>query len=98
MIDNQQSQVETDAPRDFDFAQARLAYSIIGVLLEHTSATGDLVALMAQALDEDAKHALTDTPVWNAYLESRRALKSAEADMERFTAAMKQLADSIDEA
>lgn len=98
MMDNQQSQVETDAPRDFDFAQARLAYSIIGVLLEHTSATGDLVALMAQALDEDAKQALTDTPVWNAYLESRRALKSAEADMERFTAAMKQLADSIDEA
>ena len=92
MTDEQQGNDAENTPRDLDFAQARLAHSIIGVLLEHTSATGDLVALMAQALDEDAKNALTNTPVWNAYLESRRALKNSETDMERFTEAMKQLA------
>lgn len=83
----------SSAPRDMDFAQARLAYSIIEILLEHTTATNDLVALMAQALDEDTKNALTNTPQWNAYLESRRAMKNGEADMERFSAMMRQLGE-----
>lgn len=80
------------APRDLDASQARLAYSIIEILLGHTQATQDLVALMAQALDEDTKNALTNTPQWEAYLESRRAMKRAETDLEKFTEAMKALA------
>jgi hypothetical protein len=79
------------APRDLDRAQARLAYSIIKTLLEHTRVTGDLVALMAQTLDEDTLKALTATPHWAAYLDSRRALERARADMERFADAMTRL-------
>jgi hypothetical protein len=77
---------------DLDHAQARLAYSIIETLLGHTQATQDLIALMAQALDEDTKNALTNTPQWEAYLESRRAMKRAETDLENFTEAMNNLA------
>lgn len=80
------------APRDLDFSQARLAYSIIETLLGHTQATQDLIALMAQTLNEDTKNALTNTPQWEAYLESRRALKRAETHLEEFTAVMKDLA------
>ena len=85
-------------PRDLDFAQAQLAYSIIESLLEHTRVISDLIALMAQTLDEDTTKALTQTPVWTAYLDSRRALEHTRADIEEFADAMKQLDPEIDQA
>jgi hypothetical protein len=80
-----------DAPRDLDGEQARLAYAIIATLLEHTRITGDLIALMAQALDEDTLKALTNTPYWAAYLDSRRAMERANTDMEKFVQVMTAL-------
>ena len=80
-----------DAARDLDYAQARLAYSIIGSLLEHTAVLSDLVALMAQVIDEDTTRALTQTPNWTAYLESRRRMEATRADVEKFTEIMKGL-------
>lgn len=77
--------------RDLDFEQARLAYSIIQSLLEHTRIVSDLVAVMAQTLDEDTQRALTQTPNWAAYLESRRTLERTRADVEKFAEAMKGL-------
>jgi hypothetical protein len=84
------------APRDLDFAQARLAYSIIGSLLEHARVLSDLVALMAQVIDEDTTRALTQTPNWAAYLESRRAMERTRTDVEKFTEIMKQLGGEDD--
>ena len=78
-------------PSDLDSAQARLAYSIIQSLLDHTRVVSDLIALMAQTLDEDTTKALTQTPVWTAYLDSRRALERTRADVEKFSEVMKQL-------
>lgn len=77
--------------RDLDFEQARLAYSIIESLLEHTSVVSDLIALMAQVLDEDTTKALTNTPQWKAYLDSRRAMEKTRDDVERFAEVMKSL-------
>jgi hypothetical protein len=77
--------------RDLDFAQARLAYSIIQSLLEHTTVLSDLVALLAQVIDEDTTRALTQTPNWAAYLESRRRMKATQADVEKFAEMMKAL-------
>jgi hypothetical protein len=79
------------APRDLDFEQARLAYSIIESLLEHTRVVSDLVALMAQVLDEDATKAVTNTPHWQAYLDSRRTMEKTRTDVEKFTEMMKKL-------
>lgn len=79
------------APRDLDFEQARLAYSIIESLLEHTRVISDLIALMAQALDPETTKALTGTPHWQAYLDSRRALERTRNDVERFAELMKSL-------
>ena len=81
------------ATRDLDFEQARLAYSIIQSLLEHTRIVSDLVAVMAQTLDEDTQRALTQTPNWAAYLESRRTLERTRADVEKFAEVMKQLSE-----
>ncbi|MCP9496150.1 MAG: hypothetical protein MSG64_17005 [Pyrinomonadaceae bacterium MAG19_C2-C3] len=95
MNDTHDSSTTNDAPLPaLDYEHARLAFSIIQVLLETNDATGDLVALMAQALDEDTKHALTNTPVWTNYLDSRRALHAAQADMEKFSEAMNKLEEA----
>ncbi|MFN2456278.1 MAG: hypothetical protein ABR577_18925 [Pyrinomonadaceae bacterium] len=84
------------APQNFGLEAARLAYSIIESLLDHTRVTGDLVALMAQVLDEDTVKALTGTPNWSAYLDSRRALQRTHANIERFTEIMTKLSDDAD--
>ena len=91
MSDQQPS--DDDKPRDLDQQQARLAYSIINSLLEHTRVVSDLIALMAQTLDEDTTKALTHTPVWTAYLDSRRAMERTRADVETFAEFMKSLSD-----
>lgn len=64
--------------------QAELAHSIIESLLEHTKVVSDLIALMAQALDQDTTKALTMTPQWQAYLESRRRMDQTRAEVEKF--------------
>jgi hypothetical protein len=79
------------APRDLDYEQARLAYSIIQSLIEHTRVVSDLIAVMAQVLDEDTTKALTQTPTWTAYLDSRRSLERTHADVERFAETLKQI-------
>ncbi len=75
------------------YEQARLAYTIIESLLEHTRVLSDLVALMAQALGEETADALTQTPHWSAYMESRRALETTRTDLERFTEVWTKLAE-----
>ena len=67
-----------------DLDQNELAHSIIESLLDHTRVVSDLIALMAQALDEDTTKALTMTPQWQAYLESRRRMETTRAEVEKF--------------
>ncbi len=81
---------------DLDFQQAQLAYSIIERLLEHTRVVSDLVAMMAQVLDDDTTKALTQTPTWTAYLDSRRALEKTKADVEKFAEILTGLQDLED--
>ena len=82
---------DKDDPRDLDFEQAQLAYSIIQNLVEHTRIVSDLIALMAQGLDEDTTKALTQTPTWTAYLDSRRSMERTRADIEKFAEILHQL-------
>jgi hypothetical protein len=84
---------DSDKPRDLDQEQARLAYSIIESLLDHTRVVSDLIALMAQTLDQDTTKALTQTPVWTAYLDSRRSLERTRDDVEKFAEIMKSLSE-----
>ena len=48
--------------------------------------------MMAQVLDEDTTKALTQTPTWTAYLDSRRALEKTRTDVETFAEILKNLA------
>ena len=70
--------------------QSELAHSIIESLLDHTRVVSDLIALMAQALDEDTQKALTLTPQWQAYLESRRGLEQTREEVEKFVELLKK--------
>ena len=82
---------EQNNARDLDFVQAQLAYSIIENLIEHTRIVSDLIALMAQVLDEDTTKALTQTPTWTAYLDSRRSMERTRNDIEQFAEILNQL-------
>ncbi|HEV7889550.1 MAG TPA: hypothetical protein VGP08_02870 [Pyrinomonadaceae bacterium] len=77
------------------YEQARLAYTIIQSLLEHTRVTQDLVALMAQVLGEDTQDALVNTPHWAAYMDSRRALERTREDVEKFAQVWTRLAEEL---
>jgi hypothetical protein len=70
--------------------QSELAHSIIEALLDHTRVVSDLIALMAQALDDDTQKALTQTPQWQAYLESRRQIEQTREEVEKFVEMMKK--------
>lgn len=88
MFENPDNNVK---PIDLDYEQAQLAYSIIENLIEHTRVVSDLIAMMAQVLDEDTTRALTQTPTWTAYLDSRRAMEKTREDIEKFAEVLKQL-------
>ena len=71
--------------------QSELAHSIIEALLDHTRVVSDLIALMAQALDQDTTKALIQTPQWQAYLESRRRMETTRAEVEQFVEISRRL-------
>ena len=86
----------TERPKNLAYEQARLAYTIIQALLEHTRVTQDLVALMAQTLDEETQKALVNTPHWAAYLDSRRVLERTREDIEKFAEVWTRLAEELE--
>lgn len=91
MTDEPTNIPETGVP---DLDQAELAHSIIESLLEHTRVISDLIAVMAQALDQDTTKALTLTAQWQSYLESRRQMEHTRKDVEKFVELMKKSDDA----
>ena len=91
MIDEQANPTDSTPP-DPDLDQAELAHSIIESLLDHTRVVSDLIAVMAQALDQDTTKALTLTAQWQSYLESRRKMEQTHKDVEKFVAIVKKSA------
>ena len=84
------------AVQNLAYEQARLAYTIINALLEHTRVTQDLVALMAQVLSEDTQEALVNTPHWAAYMDSRRVLERTRQDVEKFAGVWTRLSEEVE--
>lgn len=91
-----ESEQQPAASHGLAYEQARLAYTIIQALLEHTRVTQDLVALMAQVLGEDTQDALVNTPHWAAYLDSRRVLEHTRQDVEKFAEVWTRLAEELE--
>jgi hypothetical protein len=89
MADEQRILHSTPAADD-GLTPTELAHSIIESLLDHTAVVSDLIALMAQALDQDTTKALTLTPQWQAYLESRRQMEQTREQVERFVESVKK--------
>jgi len=81
-----EQRISLSTPADDDLTPTELAHSIIESLLDHTRVVSDLIALMAQALDQDTTKALTLTPQWQAYLESRRQMERTREEVEKFAA------------
>jgi hypothetical protein len=93
MADEQRILHSTPTAND-DLTPTELAHSIIESLLDHTRVVSDLIALMAQALDQDTTKALTLTPQWQAYLESRRSMERTREEVEKFAELMKGLSEN----
>ncbi|HEY3104058.1 MAG TPA: hypothetical protein VGJ69_10725 [Pyrinomonadaceae bacterium] len=83
MADEQTKSHGTSA-EELELTPTELAHSIIESLVDHTRVVSDLIALMAQALDEDTTKALTLTPQWQAYLESRRRMEQTREEVQKF--------------
>ena len=83
-------------PSGLAYEQARLAYTIIQALLEHTRVTQDLVALMAQVISDETQEALVNTPHWAAYMDSRRVLERTRQDVEKFAEVWTRLAEELE--
>ena len=81
---DEQTKTAEPTTEESELDQNELAHSIIESLLDHTHVVSDLIALMAQALDEDTTKALIQTPQWQAYLESRRRMETTRAEVEQF--------------
>ena len=77
--------------QDIDLPNARLAYTIIQSLLDGHESLSDLLAVMSHALDEDTLRALTGTSEWERYLESKRQMQNTAAQVDRFTAVLREL-------
>ncbi|HXF42789.1 MAG TPA: hypothetical protein VNK26_03545 [Pyrinomonadaceae bacterium] len=77
--------------KDFDKSNARLAFTIIESLLAINEAQSDFLALMSAAMDEEIIKAMTITPEWQRYLETRRQLDNTRKQIEEFTEALKTL-------
>ena len=77
-------------PEEADLNAVELAHSIIESLVDHTRVVSDLIALMAQALDQDTTKALTLTPQWQAYLESRRRMEHTREEVDKFAELVKR--------
>jgi len=88
-----EAQTNTTGTERPDLDQSELSHAIIESLLDHTRVVSDLIALMAQALDQDTTRALTQTPQWQAYLESRRKLERTREDVDKFARIMKQVGE-----
>ncbi|MDT5262231.1 MAG: hypothetical protein QOC61_1235 [Acidobacteriota bacterium] len=78
------------------YEQARLAYTIIQALLEHARVTQDLIALMAQVINEETQEALVNTPNWAAYMDSRRVMEHTREDVEKFAEVWTRLAEELE--
>ncbi len=76
---------------DLDLPNAKLAYTIIQSLLDGHEALGDLLVLMAHALDEDTLKALTNTGEWQKYLDSKRELEKTHLQIEKLTEVLKAM-------
>jgi hypothetical protein len=77
--------------KDLDYPSAKLAYTIIESLLRSQEAMSDLLALMAQVIDEDVTKALTITSEWERYLEAKRELEITKQQIELFVEELKKL-------
>ncbi|HXT61551.1 MAG TPA: hypothetical protein VN696_00810 [Pyrinomonadaceae bacterium] len=88
MADEQENRSPGSTPED-NLTSTELAHTIIESLVDHTRIVSDLIAVMAQALDEDSQKALTLTPQWQAYLESRRRMETTREEVEKFAEMMK---------
>lgn len=94
MSENALAQLNMADYKDINLPNAKLGYTIIARLLEHNEALSDLIALMAQVLDDDTQKALTNTPPWEKYLDSRRELETTRLQIEKFTEELKKLEES----
>ena len=90
---DEQTRTAEPTTEEPDLDQNELAHSIIEALLDHTRVVSDLIALMAQALDEDTTKALIMMPQWQAYLESRRRMETTRAEVEKFVEISKRAAE-----
>jgi hypothetical protein len=76
---------QTQAAAEWNIESAEIAYSVIARYVEHTNISGMIIALLASALGEERLKPIAQSPYWQSYLASKRAITEAKVDVERLT-------------
>jgi hypothetical protein len=76
---------QTQAASEWSIESAEIAYSVIARYVEHTNISGMIIALLASALGEERLKPIAQSPYWQSYLASKRAITEAKVDVERLT-------------
>ena len=76
---------------DWNLESAELAYSVIARYVEHTQISGILIAVMASALGEDRVAPIVESGHWQSFMDSKRELADAKADIEQLTVLIERL-------
>jgi hypothetical protein len=76
---------ESVADSEWNLESAEIAYRVIASYVEHTNVSGMVIAMLAGALGEERLKAIAQSPYWQSYLASKRAIAEAKVDLERLT-------------
>lgn len=82
--------MEEQKQPEWNLESAQAAYGVIAVYVEHAQAAGAVIALLASALGEERVTPIAQSPYWQNYMASKRAIADAKADIDRLTALLDQ--------
>jgi len=76
---------QIQAESEWSLESAEIAYRVIARYVEHTNISGMIIALLAGAVGEERLKPIAQSPYWQSYLASKRAITEAKEDIERLT-------------
>lgn len=82
--------MEENDKLEWNLESAQTAYGVIAAYVDHAQAAGIIIAMLASALGEERVASIAQSPYWQNYMASKRAIADAKADIDRLTALLDQ--------
>jgi len=73
----------SESESNWNLETAEAAYVVISRYVEHTQASGFIIAMLAGALGEERLEFLVQSEHWQKYMASRRELEASKEDIQK---------------